>query len=58
MRARKEERNQRMLEDKHAGVPLIEIAGKYNLSYSRTTMVLRNQERWNRERREKGCPNP
>ena len=52
MRARKEERNQKMLEDRKAGMKIKDIMQKYGLSQGRTSKILTNQERWNREKRD------
>lgn len=50
MRARKEERNQAMLEDRHKGMYIHDIAEKYGLSFTRTRTILINQARWNEEK--------
>lgn len=50
MRARKEERNQAMLEDRKNGMMVKDIAKKYGLCQGRTTTILQNQARWNEEK--------
>lgn len=52
MRQRKEERNQKMLDDLNAGMMVKDIAVKYGLCQGRTSMILKNQKRWNLERGE------
>ena len=49
MRARKEQRNQKMLEDRKAGMSQQEICRKYGLCQSRVSTILANQRRWNEE---------
>ncbi len=50
MRARKEERNQAMLADRKKGMMVKDIAKKYGLCQSRTTVILQNQARWDEEK--------
>jgi len=50
MRARKEERNQAMLEDRKNGMYIKDIAEKYGLCFTRTRTILINQARWNEEK--------
>lgn len=45
MRARKEERNQAMLEDRKKGMYIKDIAEKYGLCFTRTRTILINQAR-------------
>lgn len=49
MRARKEERNQAMLEDRKNGMYIKDIAKKYGLCSTRTRTILINQAKWNEE---------
>lgn len=49
MRVRKDERNQKMLEDRKSGMFIKDVAKKYGLCYTRTRTVLLNQEKWNKE---------
>ena len=53
MRARKEERNQKMLEDSKRGMTQVEIGRKYGLCQSRVSTILINQKRWNGEEEKK-----
>lgn len=57
MRARKEERNQKMLKDRKAGMYIKDVAKKYGLCYARAWTILHNQERWNAEKTEEGSYN-
>lgn len=47
MNPRKEERNQKMLEDRRSGMLYREIAKKYGLTKDRARKIVVNQERWN-----------
>lgn len=53
MRARKEQRNQKMLEDRERGMMVKDIAKKYGVCGSRATKILQNQRRWNEEEERK-----
>lgn len=58
MRHRKEERNQKMLEDRKKGMYIKDVAQKYGLSQARTWTILHNQERWNAEKNSERRRNP
>jgi len=49
MRARNEERNKQVLEDRRAGLSYNEIARKYGLSKARARTIIFNQQRWEHE---------
>ena len=51
MRARKEERNQRLWAERKKGRPYKELEQEFGLSNSRCVKIFHNQERWNEEKK-------
>ena len=49
MRARKEERNHKILEDRKNGMYFRELAEKYGISKARARNICLNQMKWNHE---------